>query len=70
MTDDTPLRLISLAEVRMRVGLGKTTIYTRVAAGTFPKPVSLGTTSRWVDSEVTAWIAAQIATRDGVDRAA
>jgi len=59
-----PRRLLPLAEVETRIGLRKTAIYDRVARGEFPKPVMLGTTARWVESEVEAWIDARIAERD------
>ena len=59
-----PRRLLRRAEVLDRVGMAKSTLYSRISAGTFPKPVSLGASVRWVESEVDAWIAAQIAARD------
>jgi prophage regulatory protein len=61
---DRPRRLLPIAEVCARVGLRKTAIYDRIARGEFPAPVSLGTTSRWVESEVDAWIDALIEQRD------
>lgn len=59
-------RLIRLPEVIRRTGLGRSSIYARQAAGAFPTPVSLGTgvAVAWIESEVEAWIAAQIAKRD------
>jgi len=59
-----PRRLLRRAEVMDRVGLAKSTLYSRISAGTFPKPVNLGASVRWVESEVEAWIAAQISARD------
>lgn len=59
-----PRRLLRRAEVMDRVGLAKSTLYSRISAGTFPKPVNLGASVRWVESEVDAWIAAQISARD------
>lgn len=47
-----------------RVGLRKTAIYERIAHREFPLPVQLGTTVRWVESEVEEWIEARIAERD------
>ncbi|MGB1561609.1 MAG: helix-turn-helix transcriptional regulator [Sinimarinibacterium flocculans] len=60
MKDD---RLIRLPEVLARVGLRKTKVYALIAAGEFPKPVKLGRDSLWVESEVSAWIQAQAASR-------
>lgn len=54
MTD----RLLRIREVMERTGQGKSTIYRKVAAGTFPKPVSVGGQSvRWRQSDIDAWIA-------------
>lgn len=65
MTDQpNPRRLLPLAEVENRVGLRKTAIYERMNRNEFPKPVTLGTTVRWVESEIDAWIAELIKNRD------
>lgn len=57
-------RLIRLEEVKERTGLTRSTLYTYVRSGRFPKPISL--TSRcvaWLDSEVDAWIAERVNAR-------
>lgn len=55
---------LRLSEVARRTGLGRSTIYERIAQGTFPAPVKLSErTSAWVDIEVQDWIAARIAER-------
>lgn len=47
--------------VEARVGLGRSTIYKRVADGTFPKPISLGARAvGWIEAEVDAWLSNQI----------
>lgn len=56
--------LINLKETMRRSGLGKTAIYQRMAAGTFPKACKIGVSTRWVDAKVDAWVEAQIASRD------
>jgi len=62
---DTPARnLIKLAEVQKRTALSRSSIYAKVAAGAFPRPVKQGSSSVWVDTEVQAWIDALIASRD------
>ncbi|HEY0332877.1 MAG TPA: AlpA family transcriptional regulator [Stenotrophomonas sp.] len=61
--DSTPQRLLRLPEVLARVAPSKSTLYARVRAGTFPKPVHLGTLSAWVESEIFEWIQEQIAAR-------
>lgn len=60
--------LLPRREVERRVGLGRSAIYERIAAGTFPRPVKLGASSVWVESEVEAWIAARIRERDATDQ--
>ncbi len=59
----TSRRFIKLTKVKEYTALSTTEIYRRIAAGTFPKQVSLGPKSvAWIESEVLAWcegIAAQ-----------
>jgi prophage regulatory protein len=55
-------RLLRIGEVATKVALSKTTIYRRIAVGTFPAGVSVGgwshgVLSRWRKSEVNDWIA-------------
>lgn len=53
--------LLRLPQVRERVGLSRSTIYARVANGTFPAPIRIGGNAvAWVDRDVDDWIAAQI----------
>jgi len=57
MSSDTDERLLRLRDVKQKTGLGSSTIYRRIADGTFPAPRSLGpNTVRWLQSEVDAWI--------------
>jgi len=54
--------ILRLPAVRLRTGLSRSTIYLRIAQGTFPAPVSLGARAvGWVESEIDAWIARRIA---------
>lgn len=50
--------MLTLAQVRARTGLSKTTIYAGIKAGTFPAPAKYGVASRWFESEIDAWIQA------------
>lgn len=50
------LRLIRLAAVLQRVGLGRTAIYELIANGSFPEPFKSGRASLWREDEVEAWI--------------
>lgn len=64
-------RFLSGSDVKQRVGLSKTEIYRRIAAGTFPKQVPLGEHRiAFLESEIEAWIATRVAARaaaEGVD---
>ena len=49
---------LTLAEVRARVKLGRTTIYRWMGEGRFPKQVSLASqVVRWRQSDVDRWMA-------------
>lgn len=63
MTTET---LLPRREVEKRTGMSRSSIYARMKAGTFPRPVQDETTHSvwWVESEIAAWIAARIAARD------
>lgn len=57
-----------LNEVMDSTGLGRSSIYKFIAAGTFPKPVSLGDRAvGWVDYEIEEWIVQRVAERDKTD---
>ena len=63
---EVPTRIVRLPDVQARTGLSRSTIYVRVAAGSFPKPVQLGGRAvGWIESEVDAWIRQQIAASRG-----
>ena len=48
-------------QVEARIGLARSTIYQRIAAGTFPKPVSLGARAvGWIEAEIDTWLSNQI----------
>lgn len=53
-------------QVEARTGLKRTAIFDRVKAGTFPKPVNLGSALAigWIESEVNDWIRSCINKRD------
>ena len=51
-------RLMKVNEVLEMVGLARPTLYCRIKAGTFPRPVKAGKrAARWRLSEVQQWIA-------------
>ena len=52
-------RLLRLRDLKQKTGLGSSTIYRYIQAGTFPPPVKIGGfTARWRESQVDAWIEA------------
>lgn len=50
-------QILRLPAVKKRTGLSKSALYKRIAEGTFPKPVGLGSRAvGWPESQVDAWI--------------
>ena len=63
---DAPERVLRLPRVQARTGLSRSSIYVRVANGSFPQPIRLGARAvGWLESEVNAWIREQIAASRG-----
>lgn len=67
----TSIRILRRRELEARTGLSRSAIYSRLnarSAGfdpTFPRPIELGNGMKnppvgWIESEVQAWLAAQI----------
>ncbi|MCK8787689.1 AlpA family transcriptional regulator [Roseomonas sp. NAR14] len=57
-------RLLRLEDVTDRVGLGRSTIYRRMGAGTFPRPMQLGGgVVRWRETDIETWLSALTAER-------
>jgi prophage regulatory protein len=53
--------ILRLPDVKRTTGLSRSTIYFRIAQGTFPKPVSLGGRAvGWLRSEIEGWVKARI----------
>lgn len=60
----SPDRLVKLSAVMAMTGVGRSSIFNAVKAGTFPAPVKLGVRSvAWRMSELQAWIAARPSAR-------
>ncbi|SEB98136.1 helix-turn-helix transcriptional regulator [Terriglobus roseus] len=58
MTTTAPDRLLRLKAVQAIVPLGRSAIYDRIQAQTFPRPVSLGGNAvAWRQSDIDAWVA-------------
>ena len=57
----TTTSLLRLPTVRARTGLSRSSIYARVAAGTFPRPVAIGPRAvAWPSDAIDAWIGERI----------
>lgn len=53
--------ILRLPTVKARTGLSRSTIYLRVAEGSFPPPVSLGGRAvGWIEAEVNDWLIGRI----------
>lgn len=49
--------ILRLPAVMANIGLSRSSIYLRIAEGTFPKPVSLGTRAvGWLQSDIEEWL--------------
>ena len=59
----TPRKLIRLPTVLDRVGLKRSTIYQRMKADAFPRPVKIGGASAWVEEEVDAYVSRLMSAR-------
>jgi prophage regulatory protein len=64
--------VLRLPLVKARTGLSRSTIYLRIAEGSFPKPVSLGARAvGWLESDIEQWLTSRVEeSRGGVGRAA
>ena len=61
-----PTRFLRRAEVTARTGLSRSTIKVRLAEGSFPRPVQLGSRAvGWIEAEVDEWIRERIAESRG-----
>lgn len=66
MTQQIPnvLTILRRKQVEKRTGLSRSTIYARIAEGTFPRPIDLGggRAVGWIESEIDAWLQLRIET--------
>ncbi len=59
------MKILRLKDVTNTTGLSRSTIYSYLSEGCFPKPVALGSRAvGWVESEVQDWIMIRIRERD------
>ena len=57
----TALTILRRKQVEKRVGLSRSTIYAKIAAGEFPAPIALSARAvGWLESDIIAWIESRI----------
>lgn len=54
-------KLVDMAFITQLTGLTDKWFYRLIQEGLFPKPIKLGRSSRWLRSEVEAWLQQRIA---------
>ena len=55
------MKLLRLKSLKVKIGLGKTSIHEKIKRGEFPKSIPLGARAvAWLESDIDAWIQAQI----------
>lgn len=59
-TDLTKDRLVDMAFITAYTGLTDKWFYKLIKEGDFPKPIKLGRSSRWTESEVKTWLKRRI----------
>ena len=58
--------ILRLPEVKIRVGLSRSTIYLRIEEGSFPKSISLGARAvGWLETDIENWIGERISKTRG-----
>jgi prophage regulatory protein len=63
---DTHLKLLRLPEVKLLVGLSRSTLYLKIARGEFPAPIKLGGRAvAWIAHEIQDWVETRIAATRG-----
>ena len=56
---------VDMAFITQLTGLTDKWFYKLISLGEFPKPIKLGRSSRWLESEVEAWLQQRIAESRG-----
>ncbi|WP_439411876.1 helix-turn-helix transcriptional regulator [Enterobacter ludwigii] len=58
-------RLVNMVFITTYTGLSDKWFYQLIQDGKFPKPIKLGRSSRWLKSEIEAWVLQRIAISRG-----
>ena len=61
-----PPALLAFCLVSDYVGFGRSRIYQLIADGEFPPPIKIGKSSRWVRTEIDAWLNRQVEVRNSM----
>lgn len=57
--------VLRLPDVKRRTGLSRSSLYLRIAEGSFPRPIPLGERAvGWLADEVEKWVSSRVAERD------
>jgi len=60
-------KLLKFADVRQRTQRSRSSIYEDMAAGSFPKPIKIGSRAvAWIETDIDDWITERIAERETV----
>ena len=60
-------RLLTIRDVEQLTGFKKSSVYSFIEAGDFPKPIKIGRSSRWPSNEIHCWIQETIQRGRAVD---
>jgi len=61
-------RLLRLPEVKQQTGLSRSSIYAKMAEGTFPLTIRISNRAvAWIEEEIQAWIRKQIGNKPDGD---
>lgn len=53
--------VLRLPKVTTRTGLSRSTIYSRINDGSFPRPISLGARAvGWLESDIESWLSSRV----------
>ena len=63
ISDNNEALLWSLTTIRQKIGLSRSSIYQKIQSREFPEPLKLGRSSRWLASEIQAWVTEKAANR-------
>ena len=49
-------RLLTIRDVEQLTGFKKSSVYSFIESGDFPKPIKIGRSSRWPSGDISDWI--------------